>query len=478
MAVVKRVLRALVIAVIGLYFVFAAGLAVLNAWSPKAKHSEDAVIRHSREAHEFIQLSSGIHSLQARLAMIERAKHTLDLEFFIYNLDESSRIFTQALVAKAQAGVKVRILVDFSAPVFQLKPVYARYLKSKGIEVRYYNTSAFYQLLTSQHRSHRKLLMADGVSVITGGRNIGNEYFDLKREYNFLDTDVEIRGPVVKAMQQSFEMYWNSDFSREPDGMEKPLDSEEQELVDAFLQPQAVDQEILARVAEVGGAIAAKARVHVCRDVSFVTDFPNQGEENRKVLPEIVRELALAKREILGESPYFVIRKGGYEILEKITKQGVALKVLTNSLYSTDAFYTVATMFFRLDWLADSGLTLMVFNGKPVPGQSYTGYSGEDSRWGIHSKRAVVDGQTVLIGTYNVDPRSANLNSELMVVCRGQKDFAAEVAADIQARLANSSVAIEGEKWSLRPILENATWGQLTLALITLPLSNLFDFLL
>jgi putative cardiolipin synthase len=102
--------------------------------------------------------------------------------------------------------VRVRILVDFSAPVFELKPAYARLLGEAGVKVRYYNTSAMYRLVSIQHRSHRKLLIIDGDTVLTGGRNIANDYFDLSDHYNFLDSDLEVSGPIVKSVLESFDV--------------------------------------------------------------------------------------------------------------------------------------------------------------------------------------------------------------------------------------------------------------------------------
>jgi putative cardiolipin synthase len=130
-------------------------------------------------------------------------------------------------------------------------------------------------------------------------------------------------------------------------------------------------------------------------------------------------------------------------------------------------------MLLKIGWLARSGMVLRAFDGSPVEGQS-----SHDGRWGLHSKRAVIDGKTVLVGTYNIDPRSANLNSELMVVCRNQPELAAAFIADIEARASHSKVALHDGDWHLDPILGGASRLQLLLTLVSLPLANLFDFLL
>lgn len=468
----KKVLKWFLICVVAGYVLLAGGLALLNQWTPATKHSQGAVQSALKAEHQIIQQSSGIHSFFARLQRIEEAKKSIEIEFFIYGLDEASRIFTQALVKKAESGVRIRILVDFSAPVFKLKPVYARYLRSKGIEVRYYNTASALQLLASQHRSHRKVQIVDGRSAMTGGRNIANEYFDLGKDYNFLDTDIELRGPLVSSILRSFDLYWNSNFSEEPEDLKKPLKDEEMKVVNEFITPRPGDAEIVKKVRTLGGEIDQKTKVHACRDVSFVTDFPNQGENNRKVFKAILKEIEGARREIVAESPYFVIRKGGYDVLAALNEKGIHLKVLTNSLYSTDAFYTVATMLFRMRSLAETHVTVRVYDGKPLKNSDPRG------RWGVHSKRAVVDGKTVMVGTYNIDPRSANLNSEMMIVCRDQPELAAEILADIGLREAHSRIAISDGDWHAGAVLKGATPVQLFLTAITFPLANLFDFLL
>jgi hypothetical protein len=178
------------------------------------------------------------------------------------------------------------------------------------------------------------------------------------------------------------------------------------------------------------------------------------------------------------ESPYFVIKSGGYAVLEDLHKRGVRVRVLTNSLASTDASYAVAALYPRLDSLADTGLTLSAYGGAALPSQS-TNLRGGTPRWGVHSKRGVIDGDTTLVGTYNVDPRSANLNSELMLVCRGQKDLAAEVLASIAAREAGSVRVIErGTIVERSALLGRSSLTHRIRFLVEMPIANLFDFLL
>jgi cardiolipin synthase C len=473
MRLLKRIAVAVIGGILAVYLLFAIGLTVLE-WivreNPRVEHSLRA---RSSEPHLLTHYDQGAASFQRRLELVASARTSIALEFFIYDVDDASRLITQALIRKAREGVQVRILVDFSAPVFKLKPAYARLLGEAGVKVRYYNTSALYRLVSIQHRSHRKLLIVDGQTVLTGGRNIANDYFDLSDHYNFLDADLEISGPIVKTVLESFDVYWNSHLATEPVPDPKPNAEAE-----TFVLPNPRDAPVLAKLRAAGESYRQSHQAHECRDVRFVTDFPNHGEASRNVFNAIVEELRDARREVVVESPYFVIKSGGYAVLEDLHTRGVAVRVITNSLASTDASYAVGALYPWLGSLADTGLTLSAYSGKPLPLQS-TDLGGGTPRWGLHAKRGVIDGGTTLLGTYNMDPRSANLNSELMVVCRGQPALAAEVLASIAAREAASVRVIERGRIVHRAgLLGESPLKQRLRFLLEMPIANLFAFLL
>ena len=247
MGLLKKLVLAVVAAILGVYLVFAIGLTVLE-WVVRENPSvEKSLIAHSTAPHTIAHIDQGAASFQRRLELIASARKSIALEFFIYDVDEASRLLTQALIGKAREGVQVRILVDFSAPVFKLKPAYARLLGQAGVKVRYYNTSALYRLVSIQHRSHRKLLIIDEETVLTGGRNIANDYFDLSDRYNFLDSDLEVSGPIVKTVLQSFDIYWNSRLATEP-----AADSAPDEEAAKFVVPQDGDAALLERLRAAG----------------------------------------------------------------------------------------------------------------------------------------------------------------------------------------------------------------------------------
>lgn len=461
--------------VLSIYVITAGGLWLMSRIAENVPQPPDTIVAISKDTNQIRLIDNGLASLYQRLQLIRNAQKSIELEFFIFDIDQVSRLVTQALVERASHGVKVRLLVDFSAPVFQLKPAYARYMKSHGIEVRYYNTSALYRIVSSQHRSHRKLLIVDDVSLITGGRNIANDYFDLGETYNFLDSDIEVHGPLIKSVVNSFNLYWNSDLTTSSDSFsisEKPL---VQKQVESFLEATEKDASVLTRIQEVGLKNYMSGTTRDCQDLTFVTDLPGRNESSRKVFNAIVQTLSEAQTEIFAESPYFIMKNDGLDILKNLHNRKIKLSVLTNSLHSTDASYAVAALYLNRKDLAETGLSLYAFRGEPVEDQS----SVSEGRWGTHAKRAVVDGSTVMIGTYNIDPRSANLNSELLFVCRHNTELANDMRASIEKRMKKANLIIDqGHIQPDQSLLDNSSLSDIVKFVVLLPMSNLFDFLL
>lgn len=464
---VRRVLLVLLGFVLLLYLVFLGLMTVTELrWlgSPPFHPAIDVV---SIEPHELTLVDGGAESLAVRLALIREAQNTLDLEFFIYDLDAASRIVARALVERAQAGVRVRILVDFSLAVFQLRPAYAKELGAAGVEVRYYNTTSVARFFSVQHRTHRKILLADGQAAMVGGRNIADDYFDLSPHYNFLDSDVVVRGPAVSDMQESFDLYWSSPWSTrwsEPDVTEEPS-------VLPLLAVRAEDDELIAAIESLPLVLPS----HTCNNLRFVTDYPGAGLQNRRVFQAITEVLAGAKHQVIAESPYFVLRDDGVAVLRSITDRGVQVSVLTNSLHSTDAYYTVSPLYFSLRSLAVENFKLYAYGGDaPKVTAAFPG----SRRWGVHSKRAVIDDDTIMIGTYNIDPRSANLNSELIVVCQGNKALATQMREDMASRIEHSKLVVGDGEVESSHLIGDASLSSLVLMGLVTPVASLFNFLL
>ncbi len=438
-------------------------------WLGKAPEHE-AIAARSTEPHQVALLDVGFDSLAERLRLIDSAKKSIELEFFIYEIDTASRLITQALARKAADGVKVRILVDFAMPVFKLAPAYVKTLEAAGVEVRYYNTAGIQRIFAAQHRTHRKLLAVDRERAIVGGRNIGDDYFDLSRHYNFLDSDLLIEGPIAGAITNSFELYWASEWVTHPSeinaGAQAPLAND-------LLGKLSVEEQALATELQ---EHASEHTTSTCSDLQFVTDFPGSGVERRKVFLAISALAQEAQREITVESPYLVLRDDGVAVVKSVVQKGVRVRFLTNSLHSTDAFYTVASLASSLEPLHMPNLEIWAYQGQPLAKATRAPAS---PRWGVHAKRAVFDDDTVAVGTYNIDPRSANLNSELIVICRGNPALALDMKASMAARLAQSTPIVGtpqagGEPALIKGAGEDAVWRMRAIA----PIARFLDFLM
>lgn len=435
----------------------------------------DAVLTRTHVPHQLTLVDDGPTSLAKRLALIESASKTLELEFFIFELDLASRLVAQKLAKKAKEGVKVRLLVDFSFAVFELGPAYAHYLQQFGVEVRYYNTSASYRLLAVQHRSHRKLLIVDDRVVMSGGRNIGDDYFHLSPHFNFLDADVVVEGPIAADVRATFDRYWNSELASTPDLT--AISTEEKALAQAFVDTTPQDSATFAFIDRHGPDLLAKLHTHTCRDLTFVTDFPGVATSNRRVYQVLTGVFSEATQSLLGESPYVVLKGHGLQQVRSFDKRGISVTLLSNSLHSTDAYYTVSALRANLDALADTSIQLYAYDGSPPP-QLISLPIPQSTRWGVHAKRAVVDQKTVVIGTYNVDPRSANLNSELLFVCRNAPALAAEMTASIRARIARARPVVEQGVIHSDALLGDAPTAERLKMRLAIPLAWAFDFLL
>lgn len=459
---------ALMIGVPVLFYVAFLGIqeASERQWLGKAPQ-HTAIHMRSYQPHAVALLDVGFDSLAARLRLIEEARRSIELEFFIYELDESSRMISQALARKAAQGVKVRILVDFAMPVFKLAPQVASTLKAAGVEVRYYNTSGLARFFAMQHRTHRKLLVVDRQVAIVGGRNIGNDYFDLSEHYNFLDSDLQIEGEVAGAIADSFELYWASEWvTHPPDATPNPAGPR-------LLGPPTATEIGLAAELE---RHQPQHRFTTCNDLQFVTDYPGSGVERRRVYRAITGLVDEARERIIVESPYLVLRDDGIGVLQSVLRRGVKLQFLTNTLHSTDAFYTVASLADSLEDLDLPNLEVWGYGGSPL---RQGDRASPSKRWGVHAKRAVFDDHTVVIGTYNMDPRSANLNSELIVICRDNPTLAATMTQSLQARLAQSRAIIGTPGAGGYPaLIEGADADTIFQMRMVTPFASFFDFLL
>jgi cardiolipin synthase C len=406
---------------------------------------------------KMMTLESGIASLQLRLELIRKAKKNIEVEYFIYNTDMAGKIFTRELVEAAKRGVKVRILIDKSLPIFKFNAYYAKALSEYGIEVRYYNNAPMVRISTVQFRNHRKILSIDDTEAITGGRNIGDDYFDLSHHFNFYDRDVYIKGPIVKTMRKTFDEFFEHKMSERPKLPElKPNSSEKKvkkfheklAMVKAFLEESEDELKTRARVEQVGAPLLTKVKLHTCPEATFSSDAPGANFFTRldpyfdlkyRFLRKTLHDkVTSVDKRIIISSPYLINNDKTRKLMNHLVNKGVQIDLYTNSLASTDAIYVAANLYLGIHFWRQKGINVYLKDG------SYL-YENEDpeeehlakAKWGTHCKSMVYESSAyteVMIGTYNIDNRSNFYNAEMAVFCKGNDEFSQEIRANILER--------------------------------------------
>jgi putative cardiolipin synthase len=392
-------------------------------------------------------------ALTARLALADEAATSLDVQYFIWQDDASGYLFSDRLLRAADRGVRVRVLMDdlgVSGPGGDVLKLDAHPLIAVRIfnpwKVRGSRLAAAAEFLTRaptlNRRMHNKAIIADGRFAILGGRNIGDRYFGIYEEFVQNDLDVMVAGPLTRTVTQTFDDYWNSEYSFP---------------VTAFAREKGPHQPIEVTRDELGASIAGSAETLRSFPLEptdwssyleglVATFAPATGEvlwESPDILdfdrPRLYaryRELiASARSEVLISSPYFIPDEDFRELLRDLVGKGVRVVVVTNSL-ATNNHVLAHTGYrrWRRDVLA-AGVELYELRSDAAALEYYVTPPVTVAQLGLHTKAAVVDRETAFVGSPNVDPRSMELNTEIGVVGDGA-EFAARVAALIERDIA------------------------------------------
>ena len=387
-------------------------------------------------------LVEGRDAFAARALLAQRAERSLDLQYYIWRNDLTGVLMLDALRSAAARGVRVRLLLDDNNTA-GLDPMLAALDRDPNIEVRLFNPftwRAWRSLgyLTDfsrlNRRMHNKSFTADNQVTIVGGRNIGNEYFDAGSDVLFVDLDVIALGPVVHEVSQDFDAYWNSKSAYPVNLLIKP-DPDAHPL--AALDKIAGDPDAQQYLEEVKNTpFVEKLTDHSVKlewaATQFVSDDPGkvlgQASNAEKMTPQLRELMGTPKREIQLVSPYFVPGERGYEAFANLRKQGKDVRILTNSLEATDVAAVHAGYAKWRAPLLQSGVVLYELRAAPgLPSRKSiigtgsgsgagSGSTGGSSGSSLHAKTFEVDDERIFIGSYNVDPRSRELNTEMGLV--------------------------------------------------------------
>jgi len=391
----------------------------------------EPLVRAHPKLSGFVPLEDGRDAFAARLWMVDRAERSLDVQCYIWRADRSGRWLLAKLVEAADRGVRVRLLLDDNNASGELDALLAAVDAHERIEVRMFNPYASrglgrpFELAADfkrlNRRMHNKTFSADGQVTLLGGRNAGDEYFGVDDAMQFADLDVLAVGPVVADVATAFDRYWNSPSAWPHALLAGPAAAK----ADArrVAESERYARELLDRPRQ------QRWRNDGPRDADFawgratlLVDPPDKVEDeaapHELMQPKLQRALGRAERSIELVSPYFVPSAEEIADFAALKRDGVRLRVLTNSLAATDVPAVHAGYADRRRALLDAGVEL--YELKPTGDGTRTrgrllrfGSSREAS---LHAKTFAVDGTRVFVGSFNFDPRSARLNTEIGVL--------------------------------------------------------------
>ena len=389
----------------------------------------------------FLLLDRGHNALAWRLFMADNAVRSIDAQYFLWKNDRVGRLFIQRLMDAADRGVRVRVIIDDS--MTESDPLYlARFGGHPNIDVRIYKPfgpehksyvfrwldfSADFKLLN--RRMHNKLYIADDSFVISGGRNIGEDYFEYLAPDVFRSRDLMGVGPIADAGSDAFDMYWNSRWTVPISMIIDPAPTEDEART--FKQTLDTAGEDKANYppgySEVGAIDQASARLEaelmwgpsrlLYDTVPGVDGEPEDPKKATNFVGEELRKVSdQASDEVIAESAYLIMTDATFDHLKKLKARGIKTRILTNSLAGNnhttafvgyrkqrkDQMRTLSELYeYRPDSVSQTELYELLAPGQPVP------------HFGLHAKTSVYDRKVVFVGSFNLDPRSENLNTEI-----------------------------------------------------------------
>lgn len=405
--------------------------------SATTRYVQAEVDAHGGRQSGFRLLVGNRNALMSRIVMIDHARHSIDLQYYIYFNDATGRLVAQRLLAAADRGVRVRVLLDDIDIVKEDELLDALDAHPK-IEVRLFNPFRFRQrsILAKagqfvfegarlNRRMHNKSFIVDGMQAIIGGRNIGDAYYDVGDDVFFRDLDVLAIGPVVPQIAASFDRYWNSEAAfpvrayTGEDADRRDLARERARLARDAREFSESDYAQALSFELPEGPSAERKGPWLWGDAAVVADDPDKvdPDEDRKsahIDRTLRRVLDAAQRSIVIVSPYLIPGEDGEALLVALAARGVDIRALTNSLAATDEAAVHSGYARYRKPLLEAGVDLYEF--RPVSGEETQNAYGTSSGVSLHSKALVVDGRRVFIGSMNFDPRSRHLNTELGVI--------------------------------------------------------------
>lgn len=412
-------------------------------------HADDSAEESPAKLSHFAPVDGGDEAFDVRLALIAAAESSIDVQSYLWHADSSGGLLLERLLEAADRGVRVRLLIDG----FQVED---RTLDQgldthPNLELRVFNPTLHRALLWRavetlehlerfDHRMHNKLLVADGVVAVTGGRNVGDEYLGLGSAFDFRDFDLLAAGPIVEDLEEAFDAFWNGELAlpvRDPSESEEAAAEELTEARRILAGLHERDERLhrrraLGRDAWLAALAHARTRMLAGR-ARMIHDSAHVLQEGATGLMAHAFEQALRADhgDVWIVTAYLVPDEAFLESVRQHTSAGHRVQILTNSMLTTNqplahAFYQES----RRDLLA---MGAELYELRPDAfSHAYHRSPGSRGRFlGLHAKSAVIGADHVLVGSMNVDPRSMALNTEMGLLVESR-----ELAEEVQRRLA------------------------------------------
>ena len=363
---------------------------------------------------DFALLDDPGAALKARCQLIRGARSRIQAQYYSWEEDSSGKLLLSELLHAARRGVRVQLLIDdlYAGDNRFLEVVAAE----PGIEVRLFNpfwlrgwrplTLLLEGLLSFRrinHRMHNKLLLVDGREAVIGGRNIGDRYFGLGASPHFVDLDLVCRGPLCRQVEQGFELFWRSRWSHPIRRLlRRPLLPAEIHVVNDFLL--TLTDPVVAMVYDLPASLFDGVPVPLGWHPGFGEcwfDRPGKGLISRPTTAlRLGRKLAGNRETLRLVSPYLILTRSLRRHLKRQRQAGVGIEILTNSLASTDVPLVYGAYRRHRPWLERQGIVLAELS---------------DEGRSLHAKLILMGEEEALLGSFNLDPRSLMLNTELML---------------------------------------------------------------
>jgi len=433
-------------------------------------------ISHPAGQSGFHLMPNGYDAFVARAVLAQKAEQTIDSQYYMVHGDQVGVLYMDQLLKAADRGVRVRFLLDdidegerdFKLELLDYHP---------NFEIRIFNpfsrkTGKSIQYLTGfgkqTRRAHNKSFTVDNAVSVLGGRNMGDEYFEADEDMGFADMDVIAIGPVAQEVSASFDQYWNSPLSypirmlTQKHPTEEDYHDARKRLAKYVAEQSDSDYAQHLITSSLANDIRNGSVEYSWADSEVYADPPkkltvNTGEKSYQMFVHLKPYIQAASKELTIVSPYFVPGSEGAENLVKLRQSGVSVRILTNSLSSTDVSIVHAGYARYRKALLRGGIELYELNKTTNREDRKAVKQGKigASKTSLHAKEFAIDERLVFIGSLNFDPRSVVQNTEIGVVIKSE-----ELASTLTSRFDNNieQVAFRLELVKDDTGVERITW--------------------